>query len=92
MYTSYNGEVTYLCKPSTVSPIDGKALYQASTYTNKILNHRIAYSYDGLTPTEPNCIINEQATNRKFAKKNYLQPIPTDQIKLNSNLKQNPQW
>lgn len=36
------------------------------------------------------CIIHEQG--RVWAEKNYLYPLPTDQLKLNPNLKQNPGW
>lgn len=31
-------------------------------------------------------------TDRKWHEKNYLFPIPTDQLQLNPNLKQNPGW
>jgi hypothetical protein len=31
-------------------------------------------------------------TNRTWLEKNYLYPMPADQLKLNSNLKQNPGW
>lgn len=31
-------------------------------------------------------------TGRKFGKKNYLYPLPSDQIQLNPNLGQNPEW
>lgn len=31
-------------------------------------------------------------TGRKWAEKNYLYPIPSDQLRLNPNLKQNPGW
>lgn len=31
-------------------------------------------------------------TGRKWADKNYLLPIPTQQIALNPNLAQNPGW
>lgn len=92
MYVTVDADTTYLCKYTTISPIDKQPLFQKEAYTNKITKQRYEYSYAGLTPTEPDCIIVEQATNRKFALKNYLQPIPTDQIKLNSNLKQNPGW
>lgn len=36
------------------------------------------------------CIIYQ--SNRKWAEKNYLFPIPTDQLQLNKNLNQNPGW
>jgi hypothetical protein len=31
-------------------------------------------------------------TNRTWAEKNYLLPLPADQLKLNPNLKQNQGW
>jgi hypothetical protein len=37
-------------------------------------------------------IIADPAGNRKFSEKNYLIPLPTDQIQLNPNLTQNPNW
>lgn len=36
------------------------------------------------------CLIME--TGRVWAQKNYLYPLPVDQLKLNPNLKQNPDW
>ncbi|WP_422351054.1 RagB/SusD family nutrient uptake outer membrane protein [Flagellimonas sp.] len=37
-------------------------------------------------------IIADDASVRQFAQKNYLFPIPTDEIQLNENLEQNPGW
>ena len=36
------------------------------------------------------CVVIE--TGRKWEEKNYLFPLPTDQLQLNPNLKQNPEW
>lgn len=36
------------------------------------------------------CIIHEKGRN--WHEKHYLLPLPTDQLKLNPNLKQNPGW
>lgn len=36
------------------------------------------------------CLIIE--TGRKWSSKNYLYPLPADQLQLNANLKQNPDW
>lgn len=36
------------------------------------------------------CLIMDN--NRKWTDKNYLFPLPSDQLKLNTNLKQNPGW
>nr|WP_321376653.1 RagB/SusD family nutrient uptake outer membrane protein [uncultured Bacteroides sp.] len=89
-YIEYNGTDSYL--KTLINPTDNKPVYVASSYAGLINDHKITYSYAGLTPTEPGAIVVELAANRKFALKNYLQPIPTDQIKLNPNLKQNPSW
>jgi hypothetical protein len=37
-------------------------------------------------------VIADPASERKFTEKNYLIPIPTNQIQLNPNLVQNPGW
>lgn len=89
-YIDYKGEHSYV--QTMINPIDKKPVYVASSFAGKINTERYTFSYAGLTPTEPGSTIIEQAANRKFALKNYLQPIPTDQIKLNSKLKQNPGW
>ena len=75
-----------------INPIDNKPVYEPSGYVGKINEKEIRYSYAGLTSTKPGAIIVEQAANRKFTLKNYLLPIPTDQIKLNPQILQNPQW
>ena len=36
------------------------------------------------------CVVIDATSNHNFAKKDYLWPIPQDQINVNSNLKQNP--
>ena len=36
------------------------------------------------------CIIIEKG--RKWEEKNYLFPLPSDQLQLNPNLQQNPGW
>jgi hypothetical protein len=45
----------------------------------------MAYDLD-----EDGCIIYE--SNRQFAQKNYLYPLPSEQLQLNPNLVQNPGW
>jgi hypothetical protein len=37
-------------------------------------------------------VVADPATQRKFSEKNYLLPLPLDQIQLNSSLVQNPGW
>lgn len=39
---------------------------------------------------ENGCLIMD--TNRQWTEKNYLYPLPSDQLQLNPNLKQNPGW
>ncbi len=89
-YLEYEGTDSYL--KTLINPSDDKPVYVESAYAGKVNEEEIKFSYAGLTPTKPGAIIIEQAANRKFALKNYLQPIPTDQIKLNPSLKQNPEW
>lgn len=89
-YVSYEGEDTFL--QSLINPVDDKPVYDPAAYIGKITTSDITYTYAGLTPVKAGAVIIEQANNRLFALKNYLQPIPTDQIKLNPELKQNPNW
>ncbi len=44
------------------------------------------------TLTEDGDVLADPVSERKFSEKNYLIPIPTNQIQLNTNLKQNPGW
>jgi hypothetical protein len=44
------------------------------------------------TLTADGDVLADPVTERKFSEKNYLIPIPTNQIQLNTNLKQNPGW
>ena len=47
---------------------------------------------EGLPTLKAGALIMEKVNNRVFSRKNYLQAIPLDEIALNSNLKQNPNW
>jgi len=89
-YLSYEGKDSYL--KTLINPIDDKPVYDDASYVGKITTSTITYTYEGLTPVKAGAVIMEQANNRRFALKNYLQPIPTDQITLNPELKQNPEW
>ena len=89
-YVSYDGEDTYLV--SMKNPVTDVDVYDASVWSSLIQNTTIEYEEDAYTPTRPGALISETATNRQFAKKNYLQPIPTDEIQLNPELLQNPDW
>lgn len=48
--------------------------------------------YSGIATIKAGALILDNASGRHFSIKHYLQPLPTDQIKLNPNLKQNPKW
>lgn len=89
-YVSYDGADTYLT--TLVNPVTNVKIYNASVWEGNIEVGEVTYEDPAYTPTKAGALIVEQKANRKFARKNYLQPIPTDQIKLNANLKQNPQW
>lgn len=89
-YITYEGEDTY--RRTMINPLDGEPVYVESAYAGKITQSDYSFSYPGLTPTKAGAIIQELPANRKFSLKNYLQPIPTDQIELNPELTQNPGW
>lgn len=89
-YAYYNGEDTYLV--GMKNPVTKQAVFNAEVWNGNIEQETINYEDPAYTPTQPGCVIVENKVNRKFAKKNYLQPIPTDQIQLNNQLLQNPQW
>lgn len=42
--------------------------------------------------SEDGYAVKEDASRRQFTKRHYLRPLPTDQLKLNRNLEQNPGW
>lgn len=90
IYVYYGGEDTYLVNMK--NPVTNEDVFDASVWDNNIETETITYEDPAYTPTQPGCLIVEKKVNRKFAKKNYLQPIPTDEIQLNPQLLQNPQW
>lgn len=90
IYVYYGGEDTYLVNMK--NPVTNEDVFDASAWDNNIETETITYEDPAYTPTQPGCLIVEKKVNRKFAKKNYLQPIPTDEIQLNPKLLQNPQW
>ncbi|MDW7691167.1 RagB/SusD family nutrient uptake outer membrane protein [Flammeovirgaceae bacterium SG7u.111] len=49
-------------------------------------------SYAGIATTKPGALIIDAAGNRNFSIKNYVDPIPLNQVNLNSELLQNPGW
>lgn len=51
-----------------------------------------ASGYAGIATTKAGAIIFDAAGNRSWTRKNYVDPIPSDEIFLNSQLLQNPGW
>lgn len=94
-YVSYEGTPTMLATEN--DPNNGsQKIYDASVWADK--GYVTTADADqstytaGMPKVKAGALILETANNRIFAKKNYLQPIPTDEIALNPELKQNPQW
>lgn len=94
-YVSYDGTPTELATADNPASPSLK-IYDASVWEGRgyVTTSEIAQStYTAGMPTvKPGALIIETANNRVFAKKNYLQPIPSNELSLNSELKQNPQW
>jgi hypothetical protein len=74
----------YIAIAELTKPVLG-IRYTGTQYATK-------YPTLGKPLTSDGDIIADPVTQRKFSEKNYLIPIPTDQIQLNSNLQQNPLW
>ena len=89
-YVNYNGSDTFLA--TLVNPVTNVKVYNADVWKDNLETAEVTYEDPAYTSTKAGAVIVEHKANRKFAKKNYLQPIPTDDIKLNSNLIQNPGW
>ncbi|MFV0537915.1 MAG: RagB/SusD family nutrient uptake outer membrane protein [Dysgonomonas sp.] len=92
-YASYNGVPTKIATEDKPG-YPGNKIYDPSVWEKRIMEtEEIQSTYTAGVPTvKAGCLITEAVNNRNFTKKNYLQPIPTDQITLNNALKQNPQW
>lgn len=92
-YASYNGIPTELAtKDKPGHP--GNKIYDASIWSGRTITsdqEQSTYAA-GMPKVKAGCLIIELGSERNFTKKNYLQAIPTDQIDLNEQLKQNPQW
>jgi len=92
-YVNYNGTDTELT--TTADPtVAGKMIYESSIWADRILQQdeeQSTYSA-GVPKVKAGALITQKKADRKFTKKNYLQPIPTAQIDLNAALKQNPDW
>lgn len=87
IYAEYGGQPTEYA--TAISPMDNQPVLSNANIAS---TEYTVSSYKGIAKQKAGAVIIEQVSNRKFARKNYLQPIPTDEIQLNPNLKQNPNW
>lgn len=91
VYLSYNGQMTEYT--TAISPIDNSPIYTPDSYIGMTTTEEISVSsYKGIARIQPGAAIMLQSGNRQFSRKNYLQPIPSNQMTLNPNLLQNPGW
>ena len=92
-YASYDGKATELATEDKPG-YPGTKMYNADVWKDHTVTaETIQDSYVAGMPTvKPGALITEPQSERNFTKKNYLQAIPTDQISLNNELKQNPKW
>ena len=94
-YVEYNGTPTELAtgnNPNNPSQkIYDAAVWAGKGYVTTADADQSTYTA-GMPKVKAGAIIIETKNNRVFSKKNYLQPIPTEEIALNAELKQNPQW
>lgn len=94
-YVEYNGTPTAFATGDNPNN-PGQKIYDASVWAGK--GYVTTADADqstytaGMPKVKAGSLIIETGNNRIFSKKNYLQPIPADEIALNSELKQNPQW
>jgi len=91
-YIQYNGES---CEFETAldPKTDGDLIYDESVWTYGLTaEEEIPSTYSGIASTKPGALIISPASDRLFSTKHYLDAIPTDEINLNPELKQNPGW
>ncbi len=71
----------------------GAKIYKASAFPFGLTKtEESVSSYAGIAKTKAGALIIDPAGNRSWTLKNYVDPIPTDQLKLNPNLTQNIGW
>lgn len=92
-YAEYDGVATMLATEDKPN-YPGTKIYDAAVWAKYTVTEDMEQSTytAGVPKVKKGALIIETKNNRVFAKKNYLQPIPTDQINLNGKLKQNPKW
>lgn len=94
-YVSYNGTPTKLATENNPAN-SSKKIYNAAVWADKGYvttkdEDQSTYAA-GMPKVKAGALIIETANNRIFAKKNYLHPIPSNEMSLNEKLTQNPQW
>ncbi len=70
--------------------IYNKAVWEDKGYVTTSDMEQSTYTA-GMPKVKAGALILETQNNRLFSKKNYLKPIPSDELDLNDKLKQNPQ-
>jgi hypothetical protein len=92
-YSSYNGEATELTTADRPG-FPGTKFYDEEVWIgHKITTDQAQSVYTaGMPQVKTGALVIIPESQRNFSKRDYLQAIPTDQITLNPNLKQNPQW
>ncbi len=92
-YSEYEGQPTQLTLVDRPG-FPGTKMYDDAVWTgHKITEDQPQSTYAaGMPKVKKGALILIEKNHRNFSKKNYLMAIPTDQIELNSELKQNPNW
>jgi starch-binding outer membrane protein, SusD/RagB family len=92
VYVQYSGTNTEYA--TATNPLTGSQIYVSSGYPSGYISteESACSTYSGIATMKAGAVITEKASNRNFALKNYLQPLPTDEITLNPNLLQNSDW
>ncbi|MDO6518622.1 RagB/SusD family nutrient uptake outer membrane protein [Zobellia uliginosa] len=71
----------------------GNPIYVAGAFPYGLTQSEQSVStYSGIATTKPGALILDPSGNRNWTLKNYVDPIPTNQIELNPALVQNPGW
>ncbi len=92
-YTMYNGEATQLATDD--KPFyPGTKMYDANVWAGHLSEGETVQSHytAGMPKVHEGAITIMPKNERVFSSRDMLQSIPTDEITLNSELKQNPQW
>ena len=89
--TVYIGGTEFETAPNPLFP--EKQIYIAGNWPYGLSSVEAPMSgYSGIPTLKPGALIVDPAANRNFSTRDYLLPLPTDEIKLNPKLVQNPSW